>query len=79
MTNNSIHILIMMKGGIPRKGLIAHWQNSDVSSHTIVDSTFLYIYFFLFIESLYIHVHEQRKKTEKDMKSMHAKFNIHAT
>ena len=31
---------ILMKGGIPRKGLIAHWQNSDVSSQIIVVSTF---------------------------------------
>ena len=30
-----------MKGGIPRKGLIAHWQNSDVSSQIFVVSTFL--------------------------------------
>ena len=30
-----------MKGGIPRKGLIAHWQNSDISSQIIVVSTFL--------------------------------------
>ena len=33
--------IVMMKGGIPRKGLIAHWQNSDVSSQIIVVSTFL--------------------------------------
>ena len=32
-----------MKGGIPRKGLIAHWQNSDVSSQIIMVSTFLSI------------------------------------
>ena len=30
-----------MKGGIPRKGLIAHWQNSDASSQIFVVSTFL--------------------------------------
>ena len=30
-----------MKGGIPRKGLIAHWQNNDVSSQIFVVSTFL--------------------------------------
>jgi ATP-binding cassette subfamily C (CFTR/MRP) protein 4 len=27
-----------MKGGIPRKGLIAHWQNSNVSSQIILVS-----------------------------------------
>ena len=33
-----------MKGRIPRKGLIAHWQNSDVLSQIIVVSTLLYTY-----------------------------------
>ena len=33
--------LLLMKGGIPRKGLIAHWQNSNVLSQVIVVSTFL--------------------------------------
>jgi hypothetical protein len=33
--------VLLMKGGIPRKGLVAHWQNSDVSSQIIVVSTFL--------------------------------------
>ena len=35
--------VLLMKGGIPRKGLIAHWQNSDVSSQIIVVCTFLSI------------------------------------
>ena len=33
--------VLLMKGGIPRKGLIAHWQNSNVSSQIIMVSTFL--------------------------------------
>ena len=33
-----------MKGGIPRKGLIAHWQNSDASSLVNVFSTFYLLY-----------------------------------
>ena len=32
--------VLLMKGGITRKGLIAHWQNSDVSSLVNVVSTF---------------------------------------
>ena len=35
--------VLLIKGGIPRKGLIAHWQNNDVSSQIIVVSTFLSI------------------------------------
>ena len=48
-----------MKGGIPRKGLIAHWQNSDVSSQIFVVSTFLSITYNMLIM---ISVHFQKSK-----------------
>ena len=53
-------LVLLMKGGIPRKGLIAHWQNSDASSLVNMVSTFLsnmfQILFITFstIEPLYV-------------------------
>ena len=47
-------LYILRKGGIPRKVLIAHWQNSDVSSQVIVVSTFNSIYIFSMVVQYYM-------------------------